>query len=106
MWLISALSFYFISLSLNLKISYLVVLLIVVISNFAIILPSAPGGIGLMEYAVIYTLSFFSINVNIALVFALLLRVLFSIEGLFSIGMVGIKNIKMFLKSKRDLNEL
>lgn len=100
MWLISFFMFYFVSLALNLKLSFYIVMFCVIMLNFAIILPSAPGGIGLVEYVLMLTLGLFTITNSFALSFAILIRLILTLQGLLSIYLVGFGIFKDFYEKE------
>lgn len=70
-----ALGAYFMFFALNLKLTFLVALVILMMIKVGYIPPSAPGKVGIYEYAVIIALGIFGVNKDIALSYALVLHV-------------------------------
>jgi uncharacterized protein (TIRG00374 family) len=73
-WLLLALTFYFIGASLGLAIPRLAYLLLVTLITLGAIVPALPGQVGTMEFLVVGGLSVFSVSKELALSFAILLR--------------------------------
>jgi len=73
-WLVESMTYYAISLSFGINLPVYVSLLVVVIVNIGILIPSAPGYIGAFEFFCISALAIFSIEQNVALSFAIVLH--------------------------------
>jgi len=100
MWFVSFFMFYFLFCAIGLAVPYYVIIFSVVMLNFAIILPSAPGGIGLVEYAIILTLGVFAIDYNVSLSFAILIRTLLTFQALLTVYLAGSKILLGFYREK------
>lgn len=96
MWIISFFMFYFVFLAVGLYVPSYVVMLCVVMLSFVIILPSAPGGIGLVEYSLMLTLSLFSVIGPISLSLVILIRLLLLLQGLLALYLAGTTLLKEF----------
>lgn len=82
-WFLQSITFFIISLSIGLNLEMSVVLLVVCIANLATVIPSGPGGIGILEFAVMSLLSFFFVSSELALGYALLIRFVLVSSSLF-----------------------
>ncbi|OGO76276.1 MAG: hypothetical protein A3K41_06920 [Chloroflexi bacterium RIFOXYD12_FULL_57_15] len=66
-WMISALTNYLVFLALELALPVWASLLLLVVLQVGIAVPSSPGRIGVFQYLVILTLSIFAVNKDVAL---------------------------------------
>jgi hypothetical protein len=73
-WLVEAMTYYMISLSFGINLPIYVSLLVMVIVNIGILIPSAPGYIGAFEFFCISSLAIFSIEQSVALSFGIVLH--------------------------------
>ena len=73
-WLVEAMTYYIISVSFGINLPVYVSLLVVVIVNIGILIPSAPGYIGAFEFFCISSLAIFSVEQSVALSFAIVLH--------------------------------
>ena len=97
-WFFQAITFFVLSRTISLDLSFLVVLLVVCVSNLATVIPSGPGGIGILEYAVIVLLSFFGISPTLALGYGLLIRFIVVSNSLVIIFSVGGKQLFKYVR--------
>ena len=70
---LSALTNYLVFLALGLPLSPITALLLLVVLQVGTEIPSSPGGIGVFQYLIILTLSFFAVDKNVALGYSVLL---------------------------------
>ena len=70
-----ALSAYFMFFAFNLRLTFLAALVVLMMIKVGYMPPSAPGKVGIYEYAVVIALGIFSVNKDAALSYALLLHV-------------------------------
>jgi len=70
-----ALGAYFMFFALNLKLTFLAALVVLMMIKVGYMPPSAPGKVGIYEYAVVIALGIFSVNKDVALSYALVLHV-------------------------------
>jgi glycosyltransferase 2 family protein len=73
-WLVEAFTYYTVSLSFGINLPIYVSLLVVVIVNIGILIPSAPGYVGAFEFFCVSALAIFSTDQNVALSFAIVLH--------------------------------
>jgi uncharacterized protein (TIRG00374 family) len=73
-WLSEATTYYVISQSFGISLPIYVSLLVVVIVNIGILIPSAPGYVGTFEFFCISSLALFSVEESVALSFAIVLH--------------------------------
>jgi uncharacterized protein (TIRG00374 family) len=74
-WLVESTTYYIISLSFGIILPIYVSLLVVVIVNIGILIPSAPGYVGAFEFFCISSLALFSVEQSVALSFSIVLHV-------------------------------
>jgi uncharacterized protein (TIRG00374 family) len=72
-WIISALNNYLVFLSLKLALPFWASLLLLVVLQVGMAVPSSPGRIGVFQYLVILTLSIFAVDKNVALGYSIIL---------------------------------
>jgi glycosyltransferase 2 family protein len=94
-WLVEAVTYFVVSLSFGINLPIYVPILVVVIVNIGILIPSAPGYIGAFEFFCISALAIFSVEQSIALSFAIVLH---------AVLFVPITAIGIFYFWKENLN--
>jgi uncharacterized protein (TIRG00374 family) len=94
-WLVEASTYYIVGLSFGINLPVYVSLLVVVIVNIGILIPSAPGYIGAFEFFCISALAIFSIEQSVALSYAIVLHAVLFIPitaiGIFYFGKENLK---------------
>ena len=99
-WIIEAIVFYIYFILMNINQNFFVALIVLVIVNIGIIIPSAPGYIGVFEWFFVFTLSLFMIDKETALSVAIIIHltqyITIALAGLISSLSLGIdfKEIK------------
>jgi hypothetical protein len=88
------------SLKIPMKESFIAALIVLVFSNFAILLPTAPGGIGAFQYACIYGLGLLNIESSLALMASILLHLTQYLAAL-PMGLIGFLTWR-FQRETRD----
>jgi glycosyltransferase 2 family protein len=73
-WLVSTVSFYFCLKAFHLELPLTAPLLLVVVINMGVMIPSSPGFIGVFQYLCIVSLAFFSVPKGTALGFSVVLQ--------------------------------
>lgn len=74
-WTTEAITYFIVAKSLAMDISFMQTLLVMVILNFGILIPSSPGYVGTFEYFTILGISIFGINRTDAASFAIILHI-------------------------------
>ena len=97
-WIIEATTYYIVASSLAMDISFVQMLLVMVILNFGILIPSSPGYVGTFEYFTILGMSIFGINRTDAASFAIILHIAqfipITLYGGLVISKIGFSSIK------------
>jgi uncharacterized protein (TIRG00374 family) len=73
-WLSEAFTYYIVSVSFGISLPVYISLLVVVIVNIGILIPSAPGYVGAFEFFIISSLAIFFIDQSVALSYAIVLH--------------------------------
>jgi len=94
-WFIQIMSFYFIILAINLKISFFLIVFITLASALITLIPITPGGLGMGELAIAGILVMFSVEKNLAISASILIRFI----GYWCVVLVG--SIVYMLSSKK-----
>lgn len=104
-WLFELGTFYLIGMSLNMRVDIMTYILALVIVNLAIMLPSSPAYIGIIQYSCILSLSIFNVERSKALTFSIVLNflwfIILTVIGTFYVWRIGMNwsQIKSISKS-------
>ncbi len=74
-WVMTTINFWLIGQALNLPVPLYGYVILVAVTNMASFVPSLPGRFGTLEYASIFVLGLFKVDINTAVLFPILLRV-------------------------------
>ena len=85
----STLTNYLVLLALGIALPFWVALLLLVVLQVGTQIPSSPGGVGIFQYLILLTLSFFGVEANLALGYSLLLYLVASVS-IVPIGCYGL----------------
>ncbi len=96
-WILNFAVSYFLFLSFEVQVSFLLVIVVVSVGNLVGDLSPTPGGIGLVEGVLIITYSLLGVNLSVAVAVSLLSRIIFYFFSIF-LGGISLVNLEKTVK--------
>ncbi|MBU2099641.1 flippase-like domain-containing protein, partial [Candidatus Micrarchaeota archaeon] len=102
-WTIEALLFYFTAQLMGIELSLFMVFLLIVVTGFAAMIPSAPNYVGTFEAAFVVFFIAFGLNENLAISMAITVHLVETITILI-LGLISMKSIGLSFKEISKIN--